>query len=146
MANNPRVKAHFASLKATDYVFTCTIVRGEILYGIERLPTGRRRRSLENQAANLFSVLPCQAIPEEAANHYGRIKRQAEQQGTPLDENDLWIAATTYLSHYLKAKKRIIVSEYRGTWSDGALERWGNSLGVFLGGNFALISCRRIIS
>ena len=95
MAHHPQVKAHFDSLSDDeDYVFTCTIVRGEILFGIERLPTGRRRQSLENQAVNLFVGLPCEAVPEEAGDFYARMKRQAEQQGTPLGENDLWICAT----------------------------------------------------
>ena len=95
MARAPRVVAHFASLSDDDdYAFTCTIVKGEILFGIERLPTGRRRQSLENQIVNLFSELPCLAVPEETADYYAQMKKQAEQQGTPLSDNDLWIAAT----------------------------------------------------
>lgn len=95
MAHVPRVVAHFASLSdEDDYVFTCTIVKGEILFGIERLPIGRRRQSLENQIINLFAELPCLAVPEETANYYAEMKTQAEQQGTPLSDNDLWIAAT----------------------------------------------------
>lgn len=95
MAHVPRVVAHFDSLSDhDDYVFTCTIVKGEILFGIERLPTGRRRQSLENQSVNLFAELPCIAVPEETADYYAQMKTQAEQQGTPLSDNDLWIAAT----------------------------------------------------
>ena len=95
MAHAPRVVARLASLSENDdYVFTCTIVKGEILFGIERLPTGRKRQSLENQIVNLFAELPCFAVPEEAADYYAQMKTQAEQQGTPLSDNDLWIAAT----------------------------------------------------
>lgn len=55
MAHTPNVIAHLASTSdVNDYVFTCTIVRGEILYGIQRLPFGNRRQVLENQAINLF--------------------------------------------------------------------------------------------
>jgi len=32
-------------------------------------------------------------VPEAAGDHYARIKREAEVKGTPLDENDLWLAA-----------------------------------------------------
>ncbi len=95
MANHPRVKARLASAQAADYPFTCPIVRGEILFGVELLPVGRRRQSLENQANNLFSGLVCDPIPEHAGDFYARMKRQAQQQGTPLDECDLWIVATT---------------------------------------------------
>ena len=94
MANHSQVKAHLAFTKNTDYLFTCTIVRGEILFGIERIAKGHRRNNLETEARNLFAILPCEAIPEQAGNHYALLKRNAEKQGTPLDENDLWIAAT----------------------------------------------------
>lgn len=95
MAGAPYVTARFDSLSDLgDYLFTCTIVRGEILFGIQRLPIGRRRRVLENQAINLFEGLPCLSIPKEAADHYAPMKNYAEQHGTPLSENDLWIAAT----------------------------------------------------
>ena len=95
MAHTPYVTSHFDSLSdLNDYLFTCTIVRGEILFGIQRLPTGRRRQILANQAINLFQGLPCLAVPKEAADHYASMKKYAEQHGTPLSENDLWIAAT----------------------------------------------------
>ena len=95
MARVPYVTNRFDSLSdRNDYLFTCTIVRGEILYGIQRLPIGRRRQVLEGQAINLFEELPCLAVPKEAADYYALVKNYAEQQGTPLSENDLWIAAT----------------------------------------------------
>ena len=96
MERDPYVTARFDSLSnLNDYLFTWTIVKGEILFGIQRLPIGRRRQVLENQAINLFEGLPCLAVPKEAADYYARMKNYAEQHGTPLSENDLWIAATT---------------------------------------------------
>ena len=94
MANHVAVKARLASAQVNDYPFTCPIVRGEILYGVERLPVGRRRRILEHQVDNLFSGLICDPIPEDTGDFYARIKRQAQKLGTPLDECDLWIAST----------------------------------------------------
>ena len=94
MGNQARVKNRLASVQITDYLFTCPIVRGEILFGIEVLPIGRRRRSLENQANNLFAGLICDPIPQEAGDFYARIKREAQKLGKSLDECDLWIAAT----------------------------------------------------
>lgn len=71
MAGVPSVTACFESLSdLDDYLFTCAIVRGEILFGIQRLPIGRRRQVLEQQAINLFERLPCLAIPKEAADSY----------------------------------------------------------------------------
>ena len=72
----------------------CAIVRGEIRYGIEQLPQGRRRQNLDSQARPLFAVIPCEPVPEAAADHYARIKLMRQQKGLVLDENDLWIAAT----------------------------------------------------
>lgn len=94
MANNPNVMRHLDALAESDYPFTCAIVKGEILFGIERLSRGRRRQDLEHKANRLFSALPCEAIPASAAAYYAQIKRAAQRQGTSLDENDLWIAAT----------------------------------------------------
>ena len=47
MANRTQVKNRLTSVQVTDYLFTCPIVRGEILFGIEVLPIGRRRQSLK---------------------------------------------------------------------------------------------------
>ena len=94
MVNDPKVDARLTSAQVNDDVFTCFIVKGEIRYGVERLPIGKRRTEIEQKANRLFSLLPCEPIPEEAGDYYGQLKYQAEQQGTPLGENDLWIAAT----------------------------------------------------
>ena len=94
MANRTQVKNRLTSVQVTDCLFTCPIVRGEILFGIEVLPIGRRRQSLENQANNLFSGLICDPIPQEAGDFYARLKREAQKLGKSLDECDLWIAVT----------------------------------------------------
>jgi len=88
------VEAKLATLGADDKVVICSIVRGEILYGLARLPPGRRREALTNQAAPLFAAIACAAVPESAGDAYAAIKRAREERGLALDENDLWIAAT----------------------------------------------------
>lgn len=94
MQQHPKVRARLGSLAPEDRVVICSIVRGEVLYGLERMPQGKRRRDLEAKAANLFAVIPCEPIPAATGDQYANIKRQVERKGTPLDENDLWIAAT----------------------------------------------------
>ena len=42
----------------------------------------------------MLTSLEGEPVPVSAAEHYARIKRAREQAGTPMDENDLWIAAT----------------------------------------------------
>jgi len=88
------VRSQVASLAATDRMAICTVVRGEVLYGLERMPHGKRRRDLAEKVTELFAALPCEPIPEAAADEYAVIKRETERKGTRLDENDLWIAAT----------------------------------------------------
>ena len=94
MRDHPKVDARLSSLAETDQVVICSIVRGEICYGIERLPNGKRRQTLEAKAGHLFTVIPCEPVPEAAGNHYAQVKLSCQQKGLALDENDLWIAAT----------------------------------------------------
>lgn len=94
MRQAPSVEAKLAALGADDKVVICSIVRGEILYGLARLPSGRRREALTNQATPLFAAIGCEAVPESAGDAYAAIKRAREERGLALDENDLWIAAT----------------------------------------------------
>jgi predicted nucleic acid-binding protein len=93
MREHPKVIERLSSLSADDRIVICAVVRGEILYGLQRLRDGKRRRALEEKAGRLFESIPCEAVPPEAAAHYAHVKRQVEKQGSPLDENDLWIAA-----------------------------------------------------
>ena len=94
MEDIPKVKGRLNSLAESDYPFTCPIVKGEILFGIVRLPDGKRRRDLKQKANELFAQVPCDPIPENVGDAYAQIKVAAQQQGTSLDECDLWIVAT----------------------------------------------------
>jgi tRNA(fMet)-specific endonuclease VapC len=94
MDANPQADARVAELQPTDLLLTCVVVRGEVLYGLARMAPGRRRLDFEARAANLFSRVPCEPVPVPAGDIYARIKLDAERQGTPIDDNDLWIAAT----------------------------------------------------
>lgn len=94
MRRATNVRTRLANLGSSDRVLICTITRGEILYGLTRLAEGKRRKDLEAEATKLFNELECVPVPETAADHYANVKSAAQKQGTPLDENDLWIAAT----------------------------------------------------
>lgn len=93
MRSEPAVVRRLAALPTEASVSICVVVRGEIRYGLARLGAGRRKRALEDRAERLFDAMPCDAVSDAAADIYGRVKRQAERQGKPLGENDLWIAA-----------------------------------------------------
>jgi tRNA(fMet)-specific endonuclease VapC len=38
--------------------------------------------------------MPCEPVPVAAGQLYADLKHRMRRSGTPLDENDLWIAAT----------------------------------------------------
>jgi predicted nucleic acid-binding protein len=42
-----------------------------------------------------LAVLHCEPIPERAGDFYAAVKLARQQRGLSLDENDLWVAATT---------------------------------------------------
>jgi predicted nucleic acid-binding protein len=65
-----------------------------VLFGIERLPAGKRRDRLAKTADALFPSFDEEAVPYAAGDEYARLKRTREQAGLPMDENDLWIAGT----------------------------------------------------
>jgi predicted nucleic acid-binding protein len=94
MREHPRLDARLAMISPNDRVFICPVIRGEIQYGIKRLPDGKRRKELETKAMNLFAVLSCEVIPEKAGDYYARMKLSRQRKGLTIDENDLWTAAT----------------------------------------------------
>jgi len=94
MKAEARLEKWLSSLRDEDRLVTCVIARGEILFGLARLAEGRRRLELEQKAANILAALPCESIPERAAEFYAHAKCVQQRRGLSLDENDLWIAAT----------------------------------------------------
>ncbi|HUE24769.1 MAG TPA: PIN domain-containing protein [Bryobacteraceae bacterium] len=62
------------SVGSADRVATCTIVRGEVLFGVGRLAEGKRRSALEEKARELFEMVPCEPVPERAGDAYATIK------------------------------------------------------------------------
>lgn len=80
MREHPKVDARLASITSADRVVICSVVRGEIQYGIQRLPQGARRQELASKSAKLFLVVACEPVPEVA----GRPLRK-NQVDTPAD-------------------------------------------------------------
>ena len=93
MREHSAFEKRLAGLSENDAVVLCTVVRGEILFGLLRLEPGKRRSELESKAGKLFAAIPCEPISETAAAHYAKTKQSRQTKGLALDENDLWIAA-----------------------------------------------------
>jgi predicted nucleic acid-binding protein len=95
MREDARMTSWLLSITADDRVIICTIVRGEIVFGLHRLAPGRRRAELEEKARKLFAVLPCEPVAPVAGDWYADVKISQQRRGLSLDEHDFRIAATT---------------------------------------------------
>ncbi|MBI4026188.1 MAG: PIN domain-containing protein [Verrucomicrobia bacterium] len=63
MREQPDIRAHVESLLPADRLVICTIVRGEIRYGVSRLPEGKKKQDLETKAEKLFAAITCEPVP-----------------------------------------------------------------------------------
>jgi tRNA(fMet)-specific endonuclease VapC len=77
-------------LRKADEVFIPSVAMGELYYGAYR--SHRKAENLAHIADFVAHtvVLNCDA---ETASNYGELKDRLRQQGRPIPENDLWIAA-----------------------------------------------------
>lgn len=82
--------------QAADGVFLTAVTAAELLYGVERMPTGRKRSTLENAVGELLDIdfggriLPFDSL---AAIEYARIVIECERYGRPIGMADAMIAA-----------------------------------------------------
>ena len=73
-----------------EEVFLPVTALGELYFGAEKSgrPEANRRKLGALLSANV--ILPCDVI---VAREYGRLKAVLRKQGTPIPDNDIWIAA-----------------------------------------------------
>lgn len=87
---------HWLSAQPRASVFTASIVRAEILYGICLLPDGRRKTGLMDAALAIFSEdLAGQVLSfdSSAADAYAGIAAARKSAGRPISQIDAMIAA-----------------------------------------------------
>jgi len=91
---DPKVRSWIAERRGGELV-TTSITLAEILYGLARLPPGRRKDLLESTATKLFATFGGQVLPFDraAAGHYADIVSNRDQRGLPIDGFDAQIAA-----------------------------------------------------
>ncbi len=106
-----------ARLATADDVLLSSVVLGELYFGAfksSRIASNIDRiRALTQSAA----VLNCDAV---TAERYGRLKEARRAKGTPIPENDLWIAACA-MQYDLALVTRDSHFEHIG---DLQIERW----------------------
>ena len=84
-----QVLARFQKLKPGDAAIS-VITWGELLYGAEKSRLRKKALQLLEEFKTFVPVLP---MPENAGKTYGAIRASLESKGTPIGNNDLWIAA-----------------------------------------------------
>jgi len=88
-ARPPAVLARFRELSPGDVAMSA-ITWGELCFGAEK---SRQRESVLASLARLRELIPVLEITEAAGSHYGAILAELQRAGTPIGNNDLWIAA-----------------------------------------------------
>lgn len=66
------------------------ITLGELRFGAEK---SRSRDQAMATIRDLEVLVPPRALPEAAGEHYGQIRAGLQKAGTPIANNDLWLAA-----------------------------------------------------
>ena len=109
MAPSPsELVVHWMRQHLLENLFVTSITVGEILYGVEILPKGKRRDRLHEKAEAVFAedffgrVLPFDA---QAARAFATIAATRRAQGHPISEPDARIAATARVNEALLATR-----------------------------------------
>src|SRR4051794_22822160 len=87
MRDLPQIKVRVGA--CSDPIATSAVAVGEIQYGLDRLPAGKKRTDLETRARAILAAVRIDPVTEVVAATYGRIKASLESQGLNLDDNDL---------------------------------------------------------
>jgi len=77
-------------IDAASEVYLPSIVLGELYYGAEYSTQIDKSRSNISKLSDAYDVL---IVDEDTAKIYGLLKATLRNQGTPIPENDIWIAA-----------------------------------------------------
>jgi tRNA(fMet)-specific endonuclease VapC len=83
------VLRRFRKLRAGEAALS-VITYGELVYGAVK---SEQRFMAMEQLRELLTLLPALALPETAAEAYGKIRAELESKGEMIGNNDLWIAA-----------------------------------------------------
>ncbi len=103
------VRERFERLEAGAAVLS-VITFGELQFGIAK---SRHAAAAARTLSELITHLPVLPLPAEAGVEYGRLRAAAEAKGTPVGNNDLWIAAhakaagLTLVSNNLREFRRL---------------------------------------
>ena len=84
------VPAVCQAIGESDLLTVPSIVLGEYRFG---LAGSRIRTELEAKLGRLERLAEVLCVDASTARHYAAIRRELKEAGTPIPQNDLWIAA-----------------------------------------------------
>lgn len=87
--------AAHAKVAGLSFLGLPAIALGELRYGAERALHSTEEHAAVSRLVGRCTILP---VSSAVAEEYGRVKAALAKQGTPIPENDVWIAATAI--HY----------------------------------------------
>ena len=85
-----KVATTMQRIQDADYVFLPATALGELYFGAYKSTRFAKHFKEVKDLIGAGNVLKCD---EQTAEVYGRIKHQLKLNGTPIPENDIWIAA-----------------------------------------------------
>lgn len=86
---HPALIARFQSL-AENEVAMSVITYGELQFGAQK---SQKPKQVLEALERLSLAIPVLVMTQETSQHYGEIRAHLQKQGTPIGNNDLWIAA-----------------------------------------------------
>lgn len=81
--------ARFQSLAENEVVMS-VITYGELQFGAQK---SQKPKQVLDALERLSLAIPVLAMTTDTSQHYGEIRAHLQKQGTPIGNNDLWIAA-----------------------------------------------------
>lgn len=108
----------------SDAFATTSITEAEILYGVQLLPPGRRRKATEKAAEAMFAedfagrILP---FDSRAARAYAGIVTERARRGRPISQSDGQIAAIVRSTGSVLATRNVRDFEHCGI---GVVDPW----------------------
>jgi tRNA(fMet)-specific endonuclease VapC len=116
----PEVRERFAALLPASVVLS-PVVLGELHVGWRKSARAQANRALLQRFTEGATLEPVDA---DVASTYGEIRAELEQLGTPIGQNDLWIAAQSC------AKDFVLVTHNAGEFArvrSLRIEDWVNA-------------------
>ena len=90
-------------------VHVSALSKAEIEYGVYRMPDGKSKRMLTDNAESFFAAYKelCYDFDEQSASHYARIRAETQKAGRNIDKIDNMIAAIAVQHKLIVATRNV---------------------------------------